>query len=186
LVRHLPNIISLARLCFVPIVLNAIFHNDYAGALIWLAAAGVSDGLDGFLARRLRASSRTGAYLDPIADKFLLSGVYLALGYNRVIPWWLTVIVLGRDVLMLIFIGGAFLFTRVRNFPPTIWGKLSTAIQIVTGIVVLLEGAFHFEPWQRALKNMLIGATVVATVWSAIDYLWIGIGIFRRAREAGA
>jgi hypothetical protein len=56
----------------------------------------------------------------------------------------------------------------------------------VTAIAVLIEGAFHFEPWQRAFKNMLIGATVVATIWSAIDYLWIGIGIFRRTRVARA
>lgn len=186
MIRHIPNVISLARLCLVPIILAAILKGDYDGALIWLVIAGVSDGLDGFLARRLRASSRTGAYLDPIADKCLLSGVYLALGYNRVIPWWLTAVVLGRDALMLIFIGAAFLFTTVRDFPPTFWGKLSTAIQIVTGIAVLLEGASHFEPWQRALKNMLIGATMVATIWSAIDYLWIGIGIFRRTRVARA
>jgi cardiolipin synthase len=170
----------------VPLVLTAIFRGDYSGALVWLVIAGISDGLDGFLARRLRVSSRTGAYLDPIADKCLLSGVYFALGYNRVIPWWLTAVVLGRDVLMLIFIAAAFLFTSVRDFPPTVWGKLSTAIQIVTAIAVLIEGAFHFEPWQRAFKNMLIGATVVATIWSAIDYLWIGIGIFRRTRVARA
>jgi cardiolipin synthase len=178
-------------LCLVPVVLTAILNGDPRGALIWLGVAGVSDALDGFLARRLGARSRTGAYLDPIADKCLLSGVYFALAYSRAVPWWLTAIVFGRDAVMLIFIGVVFLFTTVRDFPPTGWGKLSTVIQIVTAIVLLLEGAVTFhhatlERLARAVANAMIGATVVATLWSAVDYLWIGIGMFRRARVVRA
>lgn len=191
MIRHIPNAISLARLCLVPVVLTAILNGDPRGALIWLGVAGVSDALDGFLARRLRARSRTGAYLDPIADKCLLSGVYFALAYSRTVPWWLTAIVFGRDAVMLIFIAAVFLFTTVRDFPPTAWGKLSTVIQIVTAIVLLVEGALTFhhaslERLARAIGNAMIGATVVATLWSAIDYLWIGIGMFRRARVVRA
>ncbi len=191
MIRHIPNAISLARLCLVPVVLTAILNGDPRTALIWLGVAGFSDALDGFLARRLGARSRTGAYLDPIADKCLLSGVYFALAYDRAVPWWLTAIVFGRDAVMLIFIAAVFLFTTVRDFPPTGWGKLSTVIQIVTAIIVLLEGALTFhhaalERLARAIGNAMIGATVVTTLWSAIDYLWIGIGMFRRARAVRA
>ena len=178
-------------MCLAPVVLTAILNGDPRGALMWLGLAGVSDALDGFLARRLGVRSRTGAYLDPIADKCLLSGVYFALAYSRTVPWWLTAIVFGRDAVMLIFIGVVFLFTTVRDFPPTGWGKLRTGLQIVTAIVLLLEGALTvhhptLERYARAIGNAMIGATVVATLWSAFDYLCIGIGMFRRARVVRA
>ncbi|HZT38443.1 MAG TPA: CDP-alcohol phosphatidyltransferase family protein [Bryobacteraceae bacterium] len=191
MIRHVPNAISFARLCLVPVVLSAILNGDPQGALIWLGVAGMTDALDGFLARRLGVRSRTGAYLDPIADKCLLSGVYFALACNRTVPWWLTAIVFGRDAVMLIFIAVVFLFTAVRDFPPTVWGKLSTAVQIVTGILLLLEDAIVFHPASvqriaRAVEQAMIGATAAATLWSAVDYLWIGIGMLRRARVVRA
>ncbi len=172
-------------------VLSAILNGDPQGALIWLGVAGMTDALDGFLARRLGVRSRTGAYLYPIADKCLLSGVYFALACNRTVPWWLTAIVFGRDAVMLIFIAVVFLFTAVRDFPPTVWGKLSTAVQIVTGILLLLEDAIVFHPASvqriaRAVEQAMIGATAAATLWSAVDYLWIGIGMLRRARVVRA
>lgn len=184
MIRHLPNLISLARLLLVPLALRAIWNREYEWALLWCFIAGGSDMLDGFLARRLRVTSRTGAYLDPIADKILLSGIYLVLGYDRVIPWWLTAIVFGRDLLMLVFFIFAFLITSVRDFPPTVWGKLSTAVQIFTAFVILLSGVMSFGPHEFLIKRLVMGAAVAATVWSAIDYLRIGLRILQQRRPA--
>lgn len=117
MLRHLPNLISLARIGLVPFALRSIWLREYEWALLWISIAGLSDFLDGFLARRLKAASPAGAYLDPIADKLLLSGAYLVLGWDRVIPLWLTALVFGRDALMLLFIGFALLQTNVRRFP---------------------------------------------------------------------
>jgi cardiolipin synthase len=175
LIRLLPNLISLARLILVPVVLRAIWNRDYEWALVWCAFAGLSDGLDGFLARRLHAISRTGAYLDPLADKLLLSGIYLTLGVDRVIPWWLTAVVFGRDLLMLLFLLYAILFTRIRDFKPSIWGKLSTAIQIAAALVILLVHANRWGQFPRFFEVPMIALTVAATSWSAIHYAWVGI-----------
>jgi cardiolipin synthase (CMP-forming) len=174
LIRALPNLISLARIFLVPIILLAIWERRYESALMWCAVAGLSDGLDGFLARRLNAQTRAGAYLDPIADKLLLSGVYLTLGLAGVIPWWLTAVVFGRDALMLLFIAGAMLFTTIRQFPPTLWGKVSTAVQIVTALAILLDRS-NWMDLPQALEYLLIILTVAATSWSALHYTWIGV-----------
>lgn len=164
----------------MPFALRAIWDREYHWALLWCLIAGASDFLDGFLARRLRVTSPAGAYLDPMADKLLLSGVYLMLGYDRMIPWWLTAVVFGRDALMLIFFAIALLFTKVRQFPPTLWGKLSTALQIVTALIILLSGFMYFGPGERGMKTALIAGTVAATVWSALDYSRIGVRMLRR------
>jgi cardiolipin synthase len=186
LLRSIPNLITIARLCLVPLVLRAIWNREYEWALLWCAVAGVTDALDGFLARLFKATSRAGAYLDPIADKLLLSGVYFMLGYDRVIPWWLTAVVFGRDALMLVSIGIAMLTTDLRNFPPTIWGKVSTAIQIVTALMILLKGIMYWSQEWYTVERWLIYLTVVATCWSAAHYLWVGIGMLRRQRHASA
>ncbi len=182
MIRHLPNLISLLRLVLVPLVLHAIWVREYQWALVWCAVAGVSDGLDGFLARRLRATSRTGAYLDPLADKLLLSGVYLTLGLSGAVPWWLTAVVFGRDVLMLIFLAGAILFTPVRDFKPTIWGKISTAVQIVTALVILLDRSRYFGEFSPLFEKSAIVLTVIATSWSATHYGWVGLEILKAQR----
>jgi cardiolipin synthase len=181
LIRLLPNLISLARLVLVPVVLRAIWLREYEWALVWCAVAGFSDGLDGFLARRLRATSRLGAYLDPVADKLLLSGIYLTLGLDRVIPWWLTAVVFGRDALMLLAIGFAMRFTHIRDFAPTFWGKLSTSIQIVTALVVLVDRTGFFGQSTRILEETMIALTVVGTGWSAIHYTFRGLRMLASA-----
>jgi cardiolipin synthase len=186
LIRALPNLISLVRLFLVPLALLAIWNRQYERALVWCFIAGISDGVDGFLARRLHAQSRFGAYLDPLADKLLLSGVYLALGLDRAIPWWLVAVVFGRDALMLAFLAIVVLFTRHRDFPPSIWGKISTAIQIATALVILFRrsGLFFEIPAQFELFIMLL--TVAATGWSAMHYLWRGVALVRPERRAAA
>lgn len=185
LIKALPNLISLLRLALVPVILRLIWNRQYEWALVWSLVAGVSDGADGFLARRLRATSRTGAYIDPLADKLLLSGTYLTGGLDGIIPIWLTAIVFGRDLLMGLALGYAFLFTRLRNFPPTIWGKISTAIQIATALVVLLSHSPRWIEFPRNLDQPMFYATAAATIWSAIHYTWIGVRLLQADRHTG-
>ncbi len=186
LIRFVPNLVSFARLMLVPVVLHQIWMRHYGWALVWCAVAGLSDGLDGFLARRLNAISRTGAYLDPLADKFLLGGTYLTLGLDRAIPWWLMAVVFGRDALMLLILAGAILFTGIRDFSPSIWGKISTAIQIITALMILFIRTVGYSDTLRLLEKMLIVLTVAATSWSAIHYSWRGIAMLRAGEGKNA
>lgn len=168
MVKHLPNLLSAARLALAPFLFLLLWRRQYGVALAVVFIAGVTDGLDGLLARRLGASSRLGAYLDPVADKILLSGAFLTLAIDGAIETWLAVLVLGRDVLILLFAAGVFLFTKsVRTFAPSIWGKASTAAQILFILAVLLHYiGFTGSPLVTALKWLTAGLTG----WSGIHY----------------
>ena len=138
---------------------------DSAGLVLAIASA--TDVLDGFLARRLQAGSKIGALLDPVADKVLLSGSFLTLGLKGVIPFWLMAIVLGRDLLILGFAIVALARKTRRDFPPSVWGKASTAAQIAYVL---------FAVGHEAAITPLIVATILGwiaaalTLWSGIDY----------------
>ena len=173
MVRFLPNLISLARLLSVPFILRLIHQREYEWALACCLAAGLSDALDGYLARRLHAQSRLGAYLDPVGDKCLLSGIFLVLGLDGVIPWWLTALVFARDAMILAFVGYAMAFTRIRNFAPTVWGKVSTAIQIATALVVLVAQTGTGAGWAGPLESPMVVLTVLGTGWSGVNYSWV-------------
>lgn len=166
---NLPNLLSLSRLLIAPFAVRAVLAGEYRTALAIFAVAAITDGLDGPLARRLGCSTRLGAYLDPIADKALLSGAYLALGFSGLAPWWLVGLVFGRDLLILALVGAAFLFTRYRDFPPSLWGKLSTAVQALVGVLLIVDRAF---PAAGFPPDPLLAAVAAATLWSGIHYLW--------------
>src|SRR5512142_429807 len=118
-ILNLPNFITLLRVALTPVAVRAIVARQFGQALAIVLAAAVTDGLDGLLARRLHAESRFGAYLDPIADKALLSASYLAFGISGAVPWWLVALIFGRDLLILAMAGAALLFTPFREFPPS-------------------------------------------------------------------
>jgi cardiolipin synthase len=176
----LPNLLTLSRFPLAPWVAVSILHQAYRQALLLLVAAGLTDWLDGWLARRHGAVTRLGAYLDPVADKVLLVSVYLALGAAALIPVWLVVIVVGRDLLILLFAGAALAATRRRDFDPSVWGKLSTVVQVVTGAAVLASQAFR-SPLLSMWAAVLPALAAVATGWSGIHYAWRSIGTLRGA-----
>src|SRR5262249_55901559 len=109
-VRVIPNLLSAARLAIAPFLFAVLWRREYGLALALCVIAGISDGLDGMLARRLGATSRFGAYLDPVADKILLSGAFLTLALDGAIEKWLAVLVFGRDVLILLLAVCGFVF----------------------------------------------------------------------------
>lgn len=171
---NLPNLFTLARLILAPFVAFDILHGRYGRAIILLFAAGFTDVIDGFLARSLQKSTPAGAYFDPIADKILLSVIYVSLGVAGAIPWWMVAVVFGRDVLILAMAGYGLLLTAIRKFPPSMWGKISTFFQIGAALVVMVERAGIPAPVTLALSLM-----IVATVVSGLHYAWRGVVMLR-------
>ena len=165
--KQIPNILTLARLVASPFILYLLWTGGFRTALVWFAIAGVTDVLDGFLARRLRVVSSMGALLDPIADKVLLSGAFLVLGWKSIIPFSLTIFVLGRDLVILVFAMVALARGTRREFPPSVWGKASTAAQIAYVLFAVGHEAGLAPP---AIVVILGWITFGLTVWSGIDY----------------
>ncbi|HEV7513085.1 MAG TPA: CDP-alcohol phosphatidyltransferase family protein [Candidatus Acidoferrum sp.] len=164
-----PNQITLLRLGFLPFFLILISYEQYRWALLVLVAAGLSDAVDGLLARKLNQRSPLGAYLDPIADKLLLSSSFIILAFKQKLAWWLTIIVLSRDVLILMVAVVILLISGYRPFPPSIYGKLATALQILLVFMVVLSAAYPY-PGFTLVNRLLIYAVTVITVFSAFHY----------------
>lgn len=137
--RHIPNVLTVLRICATPVILYRILQRDLDTALILFFLSGMTDTIDGTLARRFGWSSKFGAFIDPIADKTLLTGVFLLLGLRDYIPWWLVCVVIGRDIAILLAAGVLKLSGRLTDFPPSIFGKLSTLVQLLTAGAILLR-----------------------------------------------
>jgi cardiolipin synthase len=182
--KHVPNLLTGFRLLLVPVIWKMFWDREYGTGLALGAVASVSDVLDGWLARKFSATSKIGAYLDPVADKLMLSGTYLIFGLDRVIPAWLMWIVLGRDVLILLMAAIAYLFTSVREFPPSRWGKLSTLIQILTALVILVNRAVIFDVITYKLERWAEWACAAVTLFSGAHYVWLAIHKLRETRRA--
>jgi cardiolipin synthase (CMP-forming) len=182
---NIPNLLSLSRLFLAPVAVWAIVSANYSLALLIFFIAGVTDGLDGWLARRLGKITRFGAYIDPIADKALLSAVFVALGIAGLAPWWVVWLVFGRDLLILCMAGAGLLLTRERNFPPSLWGKISTAVQILT-VISLIAIRLVSPARAGAWTGWLLFPAVVFTVWSGLDYARRGIAILQKSRSEDA
>jgi len=164
-----PNQITLLRLGFLPIFLILISYEHYRWALAVLVVAGLSDGIDGLLARQLNQRSSLGAYLDPIADKLLLSSSFVILAFKKEIAWWLTIIVLSRDVIILIVAVVIILIWGYRPFPPSLLGKMTTFFQIVLVFTVVL-GAAYPNTLLGNIKQILIYLVAALATVSAFHY----------------
>jgi cardiolipin synthase len=169
----IPNLISLARLFAVPLTVWLLLEARYASAFWVFAAAGASDALDGFIAKRFNRRSVLGSYLDPLADKALLVSVYVALGHVDAIPVWLVILVVFRDILI---IGGALLLYTLKQslrMRPLLISKLNTATQILLVVAVLLGlgygiddmGSVRLLVYLAALTTFASGAAYVVS-WS--------------------
>ena len=169
----LPNFITLLRLAALPFFLLSIAEGRFGIALALFVAAGISDGVDGYLARRFQMNSALGAYLDPIADKLLLMSSYLFLAiptYPAVVkvPVWLAMIVISRDLLLMTVALLLILSSSRKRFPPSWLGKVATVTQIVTVLFVLCANVWS---WPRAIVLIAFGAAATGTVLSGFDYV---------------
>lgn len=164
-----PNQITLLRLGFLPIFLILMSYERYKWALLVLVVAGLSDGIDGLLARSLNQKSSLGAYLDPIADKLLLSSSFIILAFKKLIAWWLTIIVFSRDILILVVAVVIILASGYRRFPPSIYGKLTTLFQIVLVFSVVLAAAYPDLQLAVLIRALVYGVTFFS-VFSGFHY----------------
>ena len=173
----LPNAISLLRILLIAPILLLTVQENYGLALLLFVVAGGSDGIDGYLAVRFGWQTRLGALLDPVADKLLVTGMFVTLAWTGLIPVWLTAIVILRDVV--IFSGAVaynFLIEPVQGEPTRI-SKLNTALQLMLLLFVLSRAGFD---WPNAITITVLGASVLVTVViSGVDYVlrWSGRAI---------
>jgi len=168
---NVPNGFTALRLALVPFVVQAILQGRHMLALALFAAAAVTDVVDGAAARRFGTATQTGAYLDPIADKCLLSGVFLALAAAGVAPWWLVGVIFGRDICILLGAAAAMRWTSLRKFPPSVWGKISTFVQVVAAIGWMARDAFPTALTER-FSSAMPWPCAAFTVWSGVHYTW--------------
>ncbi len=164
-----PNQLTLLRLLFVPLIIITIFDRHYGLALIIFIVAGISDALDGLLARWLKQRTLLGEYLDPIADKLLLSTLFVVLSVVHKIPWRVTVLVFTRDVFILVIAALLYTVTSYRNFRPSIFGKANTLAQIATVVAVLLY-AMYPVTWAFYARRIGLWTTVAMTLLSGVHY----------------
>lgn len=164
-----PNWITFARIALTPLIGLALARADYGRAFPLLFVAGLSDAFDGWLARRFGWRSEVGEKLDPIADKLMVAVVYLGLAAGGALPWWLTALVLGRDALILLAAGWLWRRGRMRRFPPSRWGKLSTICQMTLGGMAVLAGAYP-GTGAGVLVPPLVWAAALLTMLSGADY----------------
>ncbi len=167
-----PNLLTLLRICLAPFLVSAILEDRYALSFVLFVAAGLTDALDGSLARWMKQRTVLGQYLDPVADKLLLSTLFLVLTHKDLIPAQVTVLVFGRDLGILVV--AAILYAAVgrREFQPSIFGKLNTVAQ-VTAVAAVLLFQFDQSTWVAALRTIALDATVVLTVASGLHYAWM-------------
>ena len=171
--RTAPNLLTLLRICLAPFLVSAILDNHYALSFGLFVAAGLTDALDGTVARLLKQRTVLGQYLDPVADKLLLSTLFLVLMHKGLIPARVTVLVFGRDVGILVV--AAILYAAVgrREFSPSIFGKANTVAQVGAVAAVLMHQLTPDWRWVTVSCTVGLDATMILTVVSGLHYAWI-------------
>lgn len=173
---NLPNILTILRILLIPLFIIALLREAFTVALLVFALAAVSDGLDGLLARYFDQRTVLGAYLDPIADKMLLTSSFVCLAVMRMLPGWLTVLVITRDILIILGIA-IFSITDIKiEVKPTLDSKLTTVFQLATILAVLIEP--HLSAAQM-LKQVLIWVAALLTCFSGLHYIYIAMNIIQ-------
>lgn len=169
--RAAPNLLTLGRICLAPFLVAEIIERRFAIGLVLFIVAGLTDVLDGALARLLKQRTLLGQYLDPVADKLLLSTLFVVLMHEGLIPTMVTALVFGRDVGILLV--AAILYAAVgrREFKPSVFGKLNTLAQVSAVAAVLLSQLIQAQ-WLVFLRTAALDATIALTVVSGLHYAW--------------
>jgi len=178
MLRHLPNLITLFRLALIPPFVYLLLQQNYLAAFVLYFLAGLTDGIDGFLARRFAWTSKLGAIMDPLADKLLMFSTYLSLSYLGQIPWWLSFIVIGRDVCIILGVGSAITLFGEVKLAPTIISKINTMFTGLLALLVLFQLAFW--PLPAIIYDSFVAVVLITTFWSFFGYVFLWI---RRAMQ---
>jgi cardiolipin synthase (CMP-forming) len=173
-VRAAPNLLTLMRLFIIPFLVIEILDGNYGAAFALFMLAGISDALDGILARWLKQKTTLGLYLDPIADKLLLSTLFIVFTHVGLMPRYVTVLVFSRDLGILLISTLLFATGTLRDFRPSMFGKLNTLIQIIALIAVLCE-KLSSSVHVTMLRDVLVRSIAVLAPLSAAQYAWIVI-----------
>jgi cardiolipin synthase len=179
-----PNQLTLLRMVFLPFIIINLVEAHYSWALALFVLAGLSDGLDGLLARTLRQQTVLGQYLDPIADKLLLSTVFLVLSILHKIPWKFTVLVFSRDISILCASAVLYAIAGLRDFRPSIFGKANTFAQVAAVFFVLLLEVDRSR-WVSIARLTFLRATFAFTIISGLHYV-LTVGHRLRAASHGS
>jgi cardiolipin synthase len=169
--RATPNQLTFLRLCIVPFLVLSILDGHYRTGFILFVIAGITDGLDGLIARWLKQQTMLGQYLDPVADKLLLSTLFLVLNHQGLIARRITVLVFGRDLGILVVAALLYAALGMRDFRPSIYGKANTLAQIIALVTVLLT-RFYAPAWIVAIRKGSLTATMWLTIISGFHYAW--------------
>jgi len=178
---NIANGLTAIRVLLVPVFAYLMIEGREPEALVVFALCGVSDGLDGLLARWLRQRTLVGAYLDPIADKLLMATAFVVLAYVKIVPFWLTVLVISRDLFILVGSSLYLLLLDAQDIRPTALSKLNTGIQIVTVVYFLAVSAFpetsapFLEGEWSVVTGGVIAVCAVTTAVTGVQYLFLGI-----------
>lgn len=175
-VATIPNLLTFLRMALIPVFASLLFYGYSGWALIVFVIAGVSDGIDGFLARKFDQTSELGTILDPIADKLLMTVAFIVLTMPNVlqpqrhlpVPFWVTAAVIGRDVLIITVAGAINIMTGFRGFKPSVWGKLSTFVQVVAVTLILLAAVLGYSFYLPTTYFIVVLLAVV----SGIHYIF--------------
>jgi cardiolipin synthase len=177
-----PNLLTLLRMIIIPFIAMAILDENFGLALGLFILAGLSDGFDGLLARRMNQRTVLGQYLDPIADKMLLSTMFLVLSVAHKIPWKFTILVFSRDFGILVVSAVIYMATPLRDFTPSIYGKANTLAQIATIFLVMVD-ELTVLPVVTIAKNAGLWIAFALTLISWIHYTLL---VGQRLRNAGS
>jgi len=176
---NLPNILTLTRVLMIPFFVIFIMNKHFEWALITFVIAGVTDGIDGLIARITHQRTELGAYLDPIADKLLLFSAFITLAIVEIIPSWLVVIVITRDVIIVLGFLVMLLTGYHPKINPSLLSKMTTAFQIITIALALLNG---YYPSFKELSVIAVYGTAVLTILSGAHYIFIGTRILNEKK----
>lgn len=178
---NIPNFLTIARILLIPLMVIFLLDGELSSAFWVFVVAGITDGLDGFLARVLHQKTDFGAFIDPLADKLLLLTCYISLAVLNFLPKWLAVLVVSRDVLICGGIGVLMLYNRNFAIRPSMISKITTLLQLLT--VAFHLGQRHIGPFLE-YRTLIIFLTAGFTILSGGHYLWRGFRILGAPNEA--
>jgi len=177
---NLPNTLTMLRIALVPVFLYTLYHRDYNHALIIFGVSALTDFFDGYLARRFHELTRLGKVLDPIADKLILISSFVLCGLLGLIPLWLAILVVGRDIIVMAGVGAIYVVARTFWVDPLRLGKAAIATEFVLLCYILLKARFGFAP---VLAEPLVVVTAGLSALSGLQYVWEGIRIVGSSNE---
>ncbi|HEX4273877.1 MAG TPA: CDP-alcohol phosphatidyltransferase family protein [Bryobacteraceae bacterium] len=177
----IPNLLTLVRILMTPYILIELSKGQYMIGGWTFGAAAFTDILDGGLARRFGGQSKIGQYFDPIADKILLTSIYIGLALGGAVPLWIVLLIFARDLWILALSAIALRFTEFRELQPSVWGKASTFFQIMAAVGVMAARAYE-NAWFLRISTFLLAGVVALALVSGLDYSMRGMAYLRRSR----